>query len=511
MWINIARAAFICLSIISIVETTAMGITVEVSSSDGHEMSSSSHSYDLDTSTQLRQDSSLASGKISTNLQVEGKGKNRLMLSLSGGSYALSSDVNSQGMLCISASSVASGEGASISQDAAGAGCLSLNMQSIQSGANAGQEAKVVDGVLSSSQSIYAINGQGTFARQITEMEGQGGKVISGALGEENVMLVEGGYYGQGSMKANLASSASKHAISNGFASIDNVLVLSDESINAVSSNGESAMMGISGLRVVGDEGGIGSFDVSVLNFDLAVEKETATASKIAESEMTYSGGSYSSFRLTGYRWNTLDPQIQLYLNPTGTPAQLTSTSTAEAISASANTWDDAVAGDIFADTTTVIVDESKVVDDPFSGTPKKDGYNVHGWDAFGNSFVALNRWWTDGTRKDGYYRITESDTWYNLDYEWTTSLTTAQTTGKMDLQSVALHELGHCIGMGDIYSTTYGGVLPPSDERTKDFEQVMNLYNGPQRTLGNGDITGAQILYGSVPKLISVGSGRQD
>ncbi|MDD2836114.1 MAG: hypothetical protein PHY05_08170 [Methanothrix sp.] len=509
MWINIARSAFICLLIISIVETTAMGVTVRVSSSDGYEKSSSSHDYDLDISTQLKQDINLASGKISSNLLVNGGGENRLMQSLSGSSYDLTSDVNSQGMLCISASSVASGEGASISQDVAGTGSLSLNMQSREGGANAGQEAEVVDGVLSSSQSLYACNGQGTFARQITEIEGQGGKVISGALGEENVMLAEGGYYGRGSMKANLASAASKHAISNGFASIDNVQVLSDDSFNAVSSKGESAMMGISGLRVVGDKSDIGSFDVSVLNFDLASEKETATASQITASEMTFTGGSYSSFMLTGYRWNTLDPQIQLYLNPTGTPAELTSTSTKDAISVAANTWDDAVAGNIFADTTTVIVDENKVVDDPFSSTPKKDGYNVHGWDAFGNSFVALNRWWTDGTKNDGYYRITESDTWYNLDYEWTTSLATAQTTGKMDLQSVALHELGHCIGMGDIYSTTYGGVLPPSDERTKDLEQVMNLYDGPQRTLGNGDITGAQILYGRVPKIISVGSGR--
>jgi hypothetical protein len=381
-------------------------------------------------------------------------------------------------------------------------------MQSREGGANAGQEAEVVDGVLSSSQSLYACNGQGTFAQQITEMEGQGGKVISGALGEENVMLAEGGYYGRGSMKANLASEASKHAISNGFASIDNVLVLNGESFNTVSSMSESAMMGISGLRVVGDESEIGSFDVSILNFNLDGEKETAMASEITESGMTFTGGSYSSFRLAGYRWNTLDPQIQLYLNPTGTPAELTSTSTIDAISVAANTWDDAVAGNIFADTTTVIVDENKVVDDPFSSTPKKDSYNVHGWDAFGNSFVALNRWWTDGTKKDGYYRITESDTWYNLDYEWTTSLTTAQTTGKMDLQSVALHELGHCIGMGDIYSTTYGGILPPSDERTKDLEQVMNLYDGPQRTLGNGDITGAQILYGRAPSIITVGSG---
>jgi hypothetical protein len=382
-------------------------------------------------------------------------------------------------------------------------------MQSIESGVNAGQEAGVANGVLSSSQSLCAGNGLGAFAQQITQMEGEGGRVVSGSLGEENVMLAEGGYNGQGSMKANLASAALERAISSGFASIDGVLVLSGDSFNAVSSMHESAMMGISGMRMAGDGNGIGSFDVGVFNFDLAGQKETAKASGNIESAAALAGGSYSSYLLTGYRWNTLDPKIQLYLNPMDTPG-LTSISSRDAISSAANTWDSVVAGNIFADTTTVIVDENKVVDEPFTSTPKKDGYNVHGWKRFGNSFIALDRWWTDGTRKDGYYNIIESDTWYNLDYEWTTSLATAQTTGKMDLQSVALHELGHCIGMGDIYSTTYGGVLPPSDERTKDFEQVMNLYNGPQRTLGNGDITGAQLLYGRAPSKITVGSGRR-
>jgi hypothetical protein len=490
-------------------EEAVTGITVRVSSSDSFETTLSAQSYYLDKSTQLKHDIYLESGKISSNMQAAGEGKNRLTHSLSGSDYTLTSDVSSQGMLSTSLSSTATRNVASISQNVAGEGCLSVNMQSEKGGANSGQEASVASGVLSSTQNLYASDEQGTFARQMTEMDGQGGKVISGAVGEENVLLAKGDYYGQGSMKAILASAASERAIASGFASIDDVLVLSGESVKAFSSMQENGMMGVSGLRMLGDANNIGSFDVSILNFNLNGEEDTAKASEVSSSTMTSTGGYYSSYSLTGYRWNTLDPQIQLYLNPTGMPADITTTSSADAISAAANTWDDAVAGNIFADTNTIIVDENKVVDDPFSSTPTKDSYNVHGWKSFGNSFVALNRWWTDGTKKDGYYRITESDTWYNLDYDWTTSLTTAQTTGKMDLQSVALHELGHCIGMGDIYSTTYGGVLPPSDERTKDYEQVMNLYNGPQRTLGNGDKTGAQILYGRASSIISVGRGK--
>ena len=55
----------------------------------------------------------------------------------------------------------------------------------------------------------------------------------------------------------------------------------------------------------------------------------------------------------------------------------------------------------------------------------------------------------------------------------------------------MATHELGHSIGMGDLYT------LPDGDPRKSDYAQVMNSYDAPQRTLGNGDRTGAQTLYG--------------
>ena len=144
-----------------------------------------------------------------------------------------------------------------------------------------------------------------------------------------------------------------------------------------------------------------------------------------------------------------------------------------------------------------MIVDSSRVVDDPYSSTPKRDGYNVNAWWGLGSSYLGLCRWWTNGVKADGYYSIIESDVWYSRDKSWTADWNVAVSQGKIDLQSVATHELGHSIGMGDIYSSTYGGVLEPSDPRTQDFNQVMNLYNGPQRLLGNGDLAGVQTLYG--------------
>ena len=122
---------------------------------------------------------------------------------------------------------------------------------------------------------------------------------------------------------------------------------------------------------------------------------------------------------------------MQIYLNPANAPSGMTDASTRDAIAASANTWDDAVAANLFADGNTVIVDSSRVVDDPYSSTPKRDGYNVNAWWGLGSSYLGLCRWWTNGVVKDGYYSIIESDVWYSRDKSWTADWNTAVSTGQ--------------------------------------------------------------------------------
>jgi len=75
-----------------------------------------------------------------------------------------------------------------------------------------------------------------------------------------------------------------------------------------------------------------------------------------------------------------------------------------------------------------------------------------------------------------------ESDVSYNTRYGWSTS------GSNYDVETVALHELGHTIGSGDIYGKA---------AYSADTRQVMHYYTGVKRTLGNGDKTGAWILYG--------------
>lgn len=492
MNLNILRSVLMCFIAFCIVAGTVLGISLEFGSIDGGGRASLQSTFTLDASTDATQDVSIDKGTISSDLEASGSGSNEISQSLSGNGYSLNNDIKSQGTLLVSATSSAEAQSASLSQDVAGKGNMALNLVGNLGPTSSGQEAMVTKGILSSQQSIYA--GECAYSTQSTVMEGQSGKVTSGALGEKNVAVAEGSFSGAGSMVANLASAANKYAYFGGSAALDDTTILNAESFNSVSPDSKNQIMGTSGLRMLGDGGGMGSFTASVLNMGLTDEKGASTAPTVAASA---TGGSYSSYKLTGFRWNTKNPKVQLYLNPANTPSGLSAYSTQQAITAAANAWDNAVSSNLFADGTTVKIDSRKAVDSPFSARPRRDGYSVHGWKKFGNCFVAYNRWWSSGAKVGGYYSLTESDTWYNLDYQWTTNLNIAKTTCKVDLTSVSLHELGHSIGLDDIYSTYYGGTLSPKDPRTKDYEQVMNLYNGPQRTLGNGDKYGVQKLYG--------------
>lgn len=460
------------------------GSSIVITSGGGGGAVSASERYSLDHSTSLQGETIIGSGGISQSCQAAGSGDNSLERSVSGNGYTINNVIQSSGSFDSSTSTLASPQEGSILQGTAGDGMMSVSVRAAQGSAQASQVAAVAYGALASVQGASA--GGGVSAGQSTAMAGLGGAVEAFAEGDENEMVAAGGFSGPGVLTADLSSTASDRGSIEGRAALDGRPWIDGEILEEASS--ESGGMGVSGLRET--EMGAAAFQMYVVNRARGSSAQAATSA---------SGGSSSSYLLTGYRWNQNDPRIQLYLNPTSSPSGITASSSQSAIAAAANTWDDAVAKNLFADGTTVIVDSGKVVDNPFSSSPKRDGYNVNGWWGLG-SYLGLCRWWTNGVKTGGYYQIIEADVWYNKDKQWTTDWNTAVNYRyKYDLQSVALHELGHAIGMGDIYSTTYGGKLPPSDPRTKDFEQVMNLYDGPQRTLGNGDRTGAQRLYGAV------------
>ena len=457
----------------------AAGISVSCSSGGGGETVSSSDTFDLDDSTSLQESISLDFGSISKSRDASGSGNNSLDEYISGTDYSLQNSVQSTGSFGLSSSASATAQSGSLAQDVAGTGSMSILLSSAQDSEQASQGASVTYGALDSVQAIAA--GEGVYAAQSTGMAGLEGSILSGAVGSENVMGATGTFTGAGLLEANLAASTSAEtgrASASGTADLDGTTLIDSSSFDAVSS--QSLGMGLEGLRDVGD-GYIGSFDVNVLNLE---QQDTADDLTSQSAALQTAGGSASSYKLTGYKWHQNNPQIQLYLNTNNAPSGVTAANSQAAITAAADTWDDAVAQNIFADGTTVVIDNTKVVDNPLSSSPVSDGYNVHGWANLGNNYLGMCRWWSNGVVKDGYKSILEADIWYASDKAWTTDLSKA-TGSTFDLQSVAVHELGHTIGMGDIYPTS------------SDFAQVMNSYDGAQRVLGNGDLAGVQKLYG--------------
>jgi len=95
--------------------------------------------------------------------------------------------------------------------------------------------------------------------------------------------------------------------------------------------------------------------------------------------------------------------------------------------------------------------------------------------------------------RVSGIYRgppsnrqITEFDVMFDTDFTWDDATVDP---ALMDLQNIATHELGHAVGLGDLYNSECS-------------TQTMYGYSGygdiQKRDLASGDIVGLTLLYGA-------------
>ena len=193
------------------------------------------------------------SGQISLNRQAEGTGKNSLKQSISGDSYALNNDIESQGRLSVSTSTAASPQEASLSQDLAGAGSMSLTLCGTQGFREAGLEASVSYGSMASMQSLSA--GQGVFASQSTEMAGLEGYVAMGAFSDERALVANGGFLGAGTMSASLRSESKGTASAVACVSVDGKQWLEDEDLKNVNRRWHGNVPGRPSCRSDGKSG----------------------------------------------------------------------------------------------------------------------------------------------------------------------------------------------------------------------------------------------------------------
>lgn len=175
------------------------------------------------------------------------------------------------------------------------------------------------------------------------------------------------------------------------------------------------------------------------------------------------------SYSRTGWRW-TLPYRAQV--DPRNSYG-IASTTVVSKFSTSANTWDNAVAADIFT---------SFVAGGSAANIRRQDFINQHGWKyVASSSTIAVTYTWS---YSDG--RAAESDAAYNTLFQW--SAATGGVTGKMDLQNIATHELGHTFGLGHSSTTSTNSCLTmyPSGSTAETRK----------RSLGDGDILGIDAIY---------------
>jgi hypothetical protein len=81
-----------------------------------------------------------------------------------------------------------------------------------------------------------------------------------------------------------------------------------------------------------------------------------------------------------------------------------------------------------------------------------------------------------------------------DVDFEWGIG-----DANKMDLENIATHEIGHALGLADLYDWTYDTTDPEVLNKVREQTMYGLAIEGEtkKRTLETGDIAGVEVLYG--------------
>jgi hypothetical protein len=446
--------------------TSVSALSLGISSGNGVGTVSSSTEYILDGSTQLQGQAVLGEREIFQSRELTGTGRNHIDQSISGDKYSASNVIDSRGSISTSTSIESTVNGVGLHQSLRGSGDLSAALGGITASGSSSQMAEVANGEISSSQSFAAADG--VYAGQSTKLRGEAGCIGSRSSSAKNEMDVSGVFSGEGNLEADLSAMASKRSSVSGQASFMGIPVLNENNMDEVAS-GEGLYS-----TPKGDLGEFGLRTANKENNGIAM----VTSPLLTGPELTPTGGRSTAYCLLGYRWNKKDPQIKWYLRDDAKlrGEGLDKYAVQGAIAAAANTWDAATNQNLFADTNLVTISSTVKAD-------IRDGNNAVAWNSFSPGALAYARTWYQSCKIGGYYSAIESDINLNTGYRWSTT----GSGSNIDVQSVVLHEMGHTIGLGDLYGKS---------QFASDTRQTMHYYTGVKRTLGNGDKTGAWQLY---------------
>ena len=177
----------------------------------------------------------------------------------------------------------------------------------------------------------------------------------------------------------------------------------------------------------------------------------------------------YKFLTPTKIKWTSLP--VSYEINPNN-PQGLDETFVINAISTSAETWDAATSQELMNDIYTVDYTAAYGVQD-YENALIFGNYPTAG-------VIAVTTVWYNPAAK----AIVEFDIMFDTDWTWGDATLDAT---KMDLQNIATHELGHGVGLADVYDSACSSVTMYG---YSDYGEII------KRTLENPDITGLLKLY---------------
>lgn len=340
-----------------------------------------------------------------------------------------------------------------------------------------GQRAGVGNGIISTSLNLAI--GDSISAYQNTALIGDEGVLGSVAKSKTNNMAINGGFSGSGDLNAKLTTTASDSAVIYGTTSFNGVEVVNNNMLQAVA-NGE---LSVTSDGIYEDrKGDLGNFGVT------------------ATSIMTQSqNGEDLKYILGGWKW-AAPIHYKLSTNLIGGSSSANANLWAEQISKGANEWDsNTVNANVFRGTDTVNKPGTGNVLEFTTKNPSIGTYQGGIGDG-NNNYIAVSRavkgrtiavtytwWYTNQYVTGGFKKAAESDVYFNGNMAWrvATAESTA-TNSKLDVRTIATHEVGHSLGLLDLYDST-------------DTDKIMYGYNNGQVkwSLRTADKLGLWAIYG--------------
>jgi hypothetical protein len=360
---------------------------------------------------------------------------------------------------------------------ASGSGENSIQ-ESVSNGGNDAVQTVISSGSMDMRSSTVA-SGNGIESTQQSGLAGDGGYIGNSLSSPSNDIDLFGGFSGDGGyLNANIESVTAGSAGLAGSANIMGDEYLNPEVTDTMNSLPGTVLKSVDGLFLT-QNGDIGSFGLNVL-------KDEKNGRNVG------SGSQDSTLYGTLYRWPN-NPAIKLYLNTKNLPTGITSSAAAKAINDAANKWDQQTKQNLFygSDTSSNVVSTTTTYTPNFN---KVDYKNIHAFSRYNdpNVIAVTNTWYYPS----GYYRpgltatngdplgmAVDSDCIYNTAFKWT--ITPSNTA--FEVGDIALHELGHTLGLADFYGTS-------------QYNWVMYGYRGladTPRTLTPDDIKMLRYLYG--------------